>query len=118
MFQIGTPDQSEPWFVGKDVAEVLGYSDTKSALADHVDREDRQIIQKGQIATLDIPNRGMTIIKESGLYCLILRRWSGVPRQDSTLRSTEPSKVVKHDLSRSAGGFSSGCNEEASELKG
>lgn len=63
---------NEPWFVGKDVAQVLGYSDTKSALADHVDREDRQIIQKGQIATLDIPNRGMTIINESGLYSLIL----------------------------------------------
>lgn len=72
MFQIGILGQSEPWFVGKDVAEVLGYSDTKSALADHVDREDKQIIQKGQIATLDIPNRGMTIINESGLYSLIL----------------------------------------------
>lgn len=62
----------EPWFVGKDVAEILGYCDTKSALADHVDKEDKQIIQKGQIATFDIPNRGMTIINESGLYSLIL----------------------------------------------
>ena len=62
----------EPWFVGKDVAEILGYCDTKSALADHVDKEDKQIIQKGQIATFDIPNRGMTIIYESGLYSLIL----------------------------------------------
>lgn len=56
----------EPWFVGKDVAEALGYSDTKSALADHVDDDDKQIIQKGQIATLEIPNRGLTIINESG----------------------------------------------------
>lgn len=62
----------EPWFVGKDVAEALGYSDTKSALADHVDDDDKQIIQKGQIATLEIPNRGLTIINESGLYSLIL----------------------------------------------
>lgn len=62
----------EPWFVGKDVAETLGYSDTKSALADHVDDDDKQIIQKGQIATLEIPNRGLTIINESGLYSLIL----------------------------------------------
>lgn len=62
----------EPWFVGKDVAEALGYSDTKSALADHVDGEDKRIIQRGQIATLDIPNRGMTIINESGLYSLVL----------------------------------------------
>lgn len=62
----------EPWFVGKDVAAALGYSDTKSALTDHVDSEDKQIIQKGQIATLDIPNRGLTIINESGLYSLVL----------------------------------------------
>ena len=63
---------SEPWFVGKDVATALGYSDTKSALADHVDAEDKQIVQRGQIATLGIPNRGLTIINESGLYSLVL----------------------------------------------
>lgn len=62
----------EPWLVGKDVARALGYSDTKSALADHVDDEDKQIIQRGQIATLDVPNRGLTIINESGLYSLVL----------------------------------------------
>lgn len=62
----------DPWFVGKDVAQALGYSDTKSALADHVDDEDKQIIQRGQIATLDVPNRGLTIINESGLYSLVL----------------------------------------------
>ena len=62
----------EPWLVGKDVALALGYSDTKSALADHVDGEDKQIIQRGQIATLDIPNRGLTLINESGLYSLVL----------------------------------------------
>lgn len=62
----------EPWFVGKDVADALGYSDTKSALADHVDAEDKQIIQRGQIAALEVPNRGLTIINESGLYSLVL----------------------------------------------
>lgn len=62
----------EPWLVGKEVAEALGYRDTKSALADHVDSEDKQIIQRGQIATLDVPNRGMTLINESGLYSLCL----------------------------------------------
>ena len=56
------------WFVGKDVAKALGYSDPKSALADHVDDDDKQIIQRGQIATLDIPNRGMIIINESGSF--------------------------------------------------
>ena len=62
----------DPWFVGKDVAEALGYSDTKSAINDHVDADDKQILQRGQNATLEIPNRGMTIINESGLYSLIL----------------------------------------------
>lgn len=62
----------EPWFVGKDVATALGYSDTKSAVADHIDTEDKTLIQRGQIATLEIPNRGLTIINESGLYSLIL----------------------------------------------
>lgn len=39
----------EPWFAGKDVAEALGYSDQKDAIKKHVDYEDKQIIQRGQI---------------------------------------------------------------------
>lgn len=62
---------NEPWFVGKDVAEALGYGNTKDALKTHVDDEDKRIIQRSDFATLDIPNRGMTIINESGLYALI-----------------------------------------------
>lgn len=62
----------EPWFVGKDVAVALGYVDTKNALKSHVDSEDKQLIQRWQITTLEIPNRGLTIINESGLYSLIL----------------------------------------------
>lgn len=62
----------EPWFVGKDIAEALGYSDTKSALADHVDNDDKQIIKRGQNATFEIPPRGLTVINESGLYSLVL----------------------------------------------
>ena len=61
-----------PWFVGKDVAEALGYSNTKDALATHVDVDDKRIIQKSENATLDVPNRGLTIINESGLYSLVL----------------------------------------------
>ena len=63
---------NEPYFVGKDVATALGYVDTKGAVRYHVDDEDKTIIQKGQIATLEIPNRGLTVINESGLYSLIL----------------------------------------------
>lgn len=63
---------NEPYFVGKDVADILGYSNSKDALNKHVDSDDKQIIQRSQNATLDIPNRGLTIINESGLYSLIL----------------------------------------------
>lgn len=64
----------EAWFVGKDVATVLGYSNTRDALIEHVDAEDRQILQRSGNATLDfeLPNRGLTVINESGLYSLIL----------------------------------------------
>lgn len=62
----------EPWFVGKDVALSLGYSNTTDALVRHVDLEDKQIIQRSENTTFNIPNRGMTIINESGLYSLIL----------------------------------------------
>ena len=59
----------EPWLVGKDVAEALGYSNTRDALDRHVDPED-----KNTVVNLD-GNRGnpnMTIINESGLYSLVL----------------------------------------------
>ena len=58
----------EPWFVGKDVATALGYSDTFGALKKHVDAADKQNCQND---SFDTP-RGMTIINESGLYSLIL----------------------------------------------
>ncbi|HBK0451754.1 TPA: phage antirepressor [Staphylococcus pseudintermedius] len=58
----------EPYFVGKDVAEILGYSKARNAIAKHVDFEDKK----------DAPIQGplggtqkMTIINESGLYSLI-----------------------------------------------
>lgn len=57
----------EPWFVGKDVAETLGYSNPRDALANHVDEED-----KAAVAIHDgSQNRTMTIINESGVYSLI-----------------------------------------------
>lgn len=59
----------EPWFVGKDVALILGYSDTFGALNKHVDVEDKQNCQN---SSFESP-RGLTVINESGLYSLILR---------------------------------------------
>ncbi|HEN9420372.1 TPA: phage antirepressor KilAC domain-containing protein [Streptococcus agalactiae] len=62
---------NELYFVGKDVAEILGYTNSKDALKNHVDSDDKQILQRSQNATLEIPNRGLTIINESGVYNLI-----------------------------------------------
>ena len=59
----------EPYFVGKDVAEVLGYERADNAIRNHVDDEDKlmhQISASGQ-------NRSMYLINESGLYSLILK---------------------------------------------
>ncbi len=57
----------EVWFVGKDVAEALGYSNTRDALTKHIDNEDRAdvAIHDGR------QNRSMIIINESGLYSLV-----------------------------------------------
>lgn len=58
----------ELYFVGKDVAEILGYKNVSRDINRHVDEEDRQNYQNG---TFESP-RGLTIINESGLYSLIL----------------------------------------------
>lgn len=59
---------NEPWFVGKDLAECLGYSNTRDAVGRHVDKED-----KTDVAIHDgRQNRNMVVVNESGLYSLIL----------------------------------------------
>ena len=58
----------EGWLVGKDVAEILGYVNSRDALAKHVDEEDKRV---SQIATPS-GTQSMTVINESGLYSLIL----------------------------------------------
>ena len=63
-----TDEKGEVFFVGKDVAKVLGYRDTSDALKKHVDTEDkltRQIADSGQ-------RRNVFLINESGLYSLVL----------------------------------------------
>ena len=62
----------EAWFVGKDVASALGYSDTAKAIRVHVDEEDKKIFKVDEMATLKTSNYGVYIINESGLYSLIL----------------------------------------------
>lgn len=59
----------EPWFVGKDVADILGYSNPAKAISDHVDDED-----KGQNDTFTPGGMQiMTIVNESGLYSLVFK---------------------------------------------
>lgn len=58
----------EPWFVGKDVAAVLEYSNPRKALADHVDQEDKGVTKCDTLGGM----QELTIINESGLYSLIL----------------------------------------------
>lgn len=60
---------NEPYFVGKDVAEILGYSNSRKALLDHVENEDKNTV------TIRDGNKGnpnQVVINESGLYSLIL----------------------------------------------
>lgn len=60
---------NEPWFVGKDVASILGYAKERNAILAHVDNEDKRVAPiQGDLGG----TQGMTIINESGLYSLIL----------------------------------------------
>ena len=59
---------NEPWFVGKDVAAALGYTNTRKAIADHVDEEDKGVTKCDTLGG----EQELTIINESGLYSLVL----------------------------------------------
>lgn len=66
------------WFIGKEVAEIFGYKNTRKAIIDHVDEEDKKILTSGEIITCQVkkidfrvPNNGMKIVNERGCYCLI-----------------------------------------------
>jgi anti-repressor protein len=58
----------EPWFVGKEIAEKLGYQNASKALADHVDDVDKL----NNVSLSSLGQRGGWIINESGVYSLIL----------------------------------------------
>ena len=58
----------EPWAVGRDVAEALGYKNPRQAVIDHVDPEDKGVAKRDTIGG----NQDTAIINESGLYSLIL----------------------------------------------
>lgn len=69
----GLKIEGEPWFVGKDIAEALGYADTAAALKKHVDDEDKKLFRADDLSTLKTSNYGAYLINESGLYSLMLK---------------------------------------------
>lgn len=66
--RILTDKKGEPWFVAKDVCNVLGYQNASKAITDHVDAGDK--LNNESLSSLG--QRGGWVINESGLYCLIL----------------------------------------------
>lgn len=62
----------EPWFVGKDVAEKLGYSKARKAIADHVDEEDKKHSYGVMIRDSTGREQKPIVINESGMYSLVL----------------------------------------------
>lgn len=63
-----TEINGEPWFVGKDVAEILGYGNPRQALNTHVDDEAKGVHKFDSLGG----SQDLTVINESGLYSLIL----------------------------------------------
>lgn len=63
-----TTINDEPYFVGKDVADILGYSNPRKAIGDHVDEEDKGVTKCDTLGGV----QELTVINESGLYSLIL----------------------------------------------
>lgn len=63
-----TDEAGEPWFVAKDVCNVLGYTNASKAINDHVDQEDK--LNNESLSSLG--QRGGWLVNESGLYSLVL----------------------------------------------
>ena len=63
---------NEPWFVGKDIACALGYSNPSKALTDHVDPDDKVSDKLSNDSLLSLGQRGGWLINESGMYSLIM----------------------------------------------
>lgn len=71
-------ENGETWFVGKDVAEILGYSNTSKAVMNHVDEEDVTVNK-----TFTVNGTMATLINESGIYSLVIS--SKLPNAGSLL---------------------------------
>ena len=104
--------ENEPWLVGKDVAEVLGYTNPSKALADHVDTEDKL----NNETLLSLGQRGGWLINESGLYSLIMssklptakkfKRWvtsevlPSIRKTGSYSKSMSELEILQHSINQ------------------
>ena len=98
----------EPWFVGKDVAEILGYNNSRKALIDHVDEEDKGVTKCDTLGGM----QNLTIINESGLYSLIIS--SKLPQAKAFKRwvTSEVLPAIRKD-----GGYGTALKEKEVEAK-
>ena len=102
-----TEIEGEVWFVGKDVAQALGYTNHRKALADHVDPEDKL---QGEGVTIRDPigrEQHPTVINESGVYSLVLSsKLPGAKRFKHWVTSEVLPSIRKH------GGYGNGVSAE------
>lgn len=95
----------EPWFVGKDVAEKLGYSKARKAIADHVDEEDKKHSYGVTIRDSTGREQKPIVINESGMYSLVLSSKFPAAKKfkhwiASEVRLSKRSKMSKFNLRR------------------
>ena len=81
----------EPYFVGKDIADALGYSNPQKAIRDHVDLED-----KTQNDSFTVNGTAVVLINESGLYSLILNQTSSAKKFKRWVTSEVLPAIRKH----------------------
>ncbi len=62
----------ELYFIGKEISTILGYSNYRDALNNHVDPEDKLILTSQNTTLEKVPNRGLIGINESGLFSLVI----------------------------------------------
>ena len=93
----------EVWFVGKDVARALGYSNPRDAISRHVDAEDKGVVKHDTHGG----NQPITVINESGLYSLVLSsKLPGAKRFKHWVTSEVLPSIRKH------GGYGNGVSAE------
>lgn len=82
----------EPWFVGKDVAEVLGYTNPQKAIRDHCEEEDRTVNE-----SFTVNGTQGILINESGLYSLILSSKLPTAKQFKRWVTSEVLPAIRKD---------------------